>query len=156
VIATSGSITDEAAQRAQVAGDPGQQLPGWPAVVEADRKALQVLVEVPPQVGFDGQRRGGHRSPAEAEQHRLGDPEQQRQTDQAVHAGRLVAGDRTVDQGGGDQRQGGLHDHGQGGQGQHRDQVAAVGTKPGPEPDQVLDRGPLGACRDGTAGTGIS
>ena len=99
-----------------------------------------MLVEIPAQVGFDRQRRRRHRAPPDREQACLEDPEEHRQADQRVHAGTVVMGDRAVDEFRCDDRQDRLHHHCAGRDDEHEDQVPAIRTEPGPQPQQVFER----------------
>ena len=87
----------EPADHAEVAGRPGQQLAGLPLVVERDRQALQVRVQVVALGGLHAERGRALRPPADEDQHSLQETEQECESAEFEQAAGLVVGDRAVD-----------------------------------------------------------
>lgn len=131
---------EEPADHRQVAGDPREQLPGLPPVVEAGRQPLQVGVDVGADRRLHAHRRRGLRPPADEDQQRLGQAEQQGQAAEPDQAGRVVPGDRAVDHPLHHER----HGEARAGAGQRRRQQPAeldgVRAQVGAEPPEVAQR----------------
>lgn len=68
---------EEPPDHREVAGDPGEQLSGLPAVVEADVQPLQVGVEIVADGALHPHRRGRLHPAPDEDQRGLGEPEQQ-------------------------------------------------------------------------------
>ena len=129
---------EETADRTQVGRGAGEELPALPAFVEAQRQALQVLVQVGAQRGFDadGAGRVGPASDVVAHLDEQGRCDGQRGEDEMSVGG--PGPDRTVDQALREQRADDLQGLARAGGDQHDEEATCVRTCVRPQPQQCF------------------
>ena len=144
-----GAEAGEPADRGQVVGRPGQQLPGLPGVVERGRQPLQVRVDVRPHGLVQPGDRVGLHPAAEEVEHRLQHAEADRgRADRQQQVAAAVA-DRPVDHRLGEQRDGDLAEHRDDRGGQHERQLPPVRAQVAAGPPERGEGCPAGAAIPG-------
>jgi hypothetical protein len=120
------SEAEEAPDRRQIAHHPREQLTGFPAAMEEHRQALQLRVQLDPNVGLHSKRRLGHDPASEEHQQRLDNPEGDGRRAECVQAAPVGLGNGPVDHRPGDERDDDGRCDTQTGEDGHRDEPQRV------------------------------